>query len=83
VRNAAPRACISGRSGAAAQSNKGSTSIVSAWNTTKATTEQTMKLLQGYKDAGDSNKEVSCRAGLAQQRAAGSMEGGAAAPVRA
>ncbi len=46
---------------AAAQSNKGSASIVSAWNGTKASTEQTMKLLQGYKDVGDSNKEVSRR----------------------
>ncbi len=41
------------------QSNKGSTSIVSTWNNTKSTTEHTMKLLQGYKAVGDSNKEVS------------------------
>lgn len=39
--------------GGAAKSSKSAPNVVSDWGSTKATTEQTMKLMQMYKDLGD------------------------------
>lgn len=40
------------------QSSKGAPNIVSDWSSTKASTEQTMKLMQMYKDLGDFEGQV-------------------------
>jgi hypothetical protein len=40
------------------QSSKGAPNIVSEWSSTKASTEQTMKLMQMYKDLGDFEGQV-------------------------
>lgn len=40
------------------QSSKSAPNIVSDWGATKAATEQTMKLMQMYKDLGDFEGQV-------------------------
>jgi hypothetical protein len=40
------------------QSSKSAPNIVSDWSNTKASTEQTMKLMQMYKDLGDFEGQV-------------------------
>lgn len=52
------------------QSSKSAPNIVSDWSNTKASTEQTMKLMQMYKDLGDFEGQVHGGGGLAAAAAA-------------
>lgn len=49
------------------QSSKSAPNVVSDWSSTKASTEQTMKLMQMYKDLGDFEGQVGTPRGQQQQ----------------